>query len=168
MQKPPLIQKIEAAITPTASDLGYDIVRVLLIGSGRPTLQVMAEQPDGTMEIEDCEKLSKALSALLDVEDIIDGAYTLEVSSPGIDRPLTRFRDFENHIGFEARVEMDAPINGQKKFKGKIHGTDKGAVVSLETEDGMVHSLPFTNIQKAKLMLTDELLKSAQLKQQVN
>lgn len=162
MEKTPLIQKIERAIAPAAKELGYEIVRVLLVGSGKPTLQIMAEDAEGRMGVEDCEKLSKSVSAILDVENILDGAYFLEVSSPGIDRPLTRLKDFENYKGFEARVEIDEMVNNQKKFKGRLKGV-KGDSVLLETEKGEV-VLPFPSIQRAKLMLTDELLKSAQQK----
>ena len=164
MEKSPLIDKIRRALAPTAESMGYELVRILLIGSGKPTLQIMAEKADGTMGVEDCERLSKAASALLDVEDVLDGAYYLEVSSPGIDRPLTRFKDFEKHIGFEARIELDQAVNGQRKFKGKIVGVEKGVVVNLQTEDGTVHGLAFNTIEKAKLMLTDDLVKSAQRK----
>lgn len=164
MEKSPLIEKIERVIAPTAESLGYELVRTLLIGSGKPTLQIMAEKHDGTMGIEDCEILSKAVSALLDVENTMDGAYYLEVSSPGIDRPLTRLKDFKNHTGFDARIEVDPGVAGQKKFKGKIRDVENDSVVNLETEDGTIYGLPLSNILKAKLLLTDELIKSVQEK----
>jgi ribosome maturation factor RimP len=164
MNKNPQAKKIERAITPAAEGLGYEIVRVLMVGagSGKPTLQIMAERPDGTMGIEDCERLSRAVSAGLDVENVVDGAYYLELSSPGIDRPLTRLKDFETYKGHEARVEIDEMIDNQKKFKGVLKGT-KGSDILLETEKGVV-ALPFNTIEKAKLALTDELVKSAQRK----
>ena len=164
MEKSPLTDKIRRTLSPAAESMGYELVRILLIGSGKPTLQIMAERVDGTMGVEDCERLSKAASALLDVENVLDGAYFLEVSSPGIDRPLTRFKDFEKHIGYEVRVELDHGIGGQKKFKGKLVGVENGVTVSLQTEDGEVHALPFDQIERAKLMLTDDLVKSAQRK----
>ncbi len=166
MEKTPLTAKIEKAISPTAQSMGYEIVRVLMvgIGSGKPTLQIMAEKPDGTMNLDDCSRLSQAISAVLDVEGVISDAYYLEVSSPGIDRPLTRLKDFETYKGLEVKIETDRPIDGQKKFKGKLIGTAEGGIVSLETEEGILRGLPFGQIQKAKLVLTDELIKSAQQK----
>ncbi len=162
--KTPLMQKIEKTISPVAESMGYEIVRVLLIGTGKPTLQVMAEKPDGTMGIEDCGRLSQAISAVLDVENVIDTAYMLEVSSPGIDRPLTRLKDFINYKGYDARIEIEPGIDGQKKFKGRILDVEKDSAVNFQTEEGTIYSLPLDHIQKAKLMLTDELLKSAQQK----
>ncbi len=164
MIKSPLIKKIERIISPTAESMGYEIVRALLVGSGKPTLQIMAERPDGTMLVDDCERLSRAVSALLDVENVFDGAFYLEVSSPGIDRPLTRMKDFDIYKNNQARVEIDDAIDGQKKFKGLLKGLD-GENVVIETEKGPV-AIPFRLIQKAKLLLTDELLKAAQDKQQ--
>jgi ribosome maturation factor RimP len=165
MEKTPLIKKVEKTITPMAETMGYEIVRVLMvgIGSGKPTLQIMAERPDGTMQMDDCSRLSQAVSALLDVENVMDEAYYLEVSSPGIDRPLTRLKDFERYKGFEARVEIEPGIEGRKKFKGKLLGVEDVAV-SLKTEEGEVFALPFEQIQKAKLTLNDDLLKAAQQK----
>ena len=163
LENSPLEQKIARAITPTAAGMGFDIVRVLMVGAGKPTLQVMAEKPDGSMPADDCGKLSHAIGAVLDVENIIPGAYYLEVSSPGIDRPLTRLKDFEKHVGFDAKVEIEPGVNGQKKFKGRITAVN-GATVSLHTEEGQDFDLPFAHIRRAKLTLTDDLLKSAQLK----
>lgn len=160
MNKNPMISKLERLIEPAAKDLGYELVRVLLVGSGRPTLQIMAERPDGTMLVDDCEKLSKALSALLDVENALEGAYYLEISSPGIDRPLTRLKDFDTYKGFDARVELDHAIGGaQKKFKGRLLGL-KGQEVLMKAENGEDVALPFASIEKAKLLLTDELIKA--------
>jgi ribosome maturation factor RimP len=109
------------------------------------------------MGVEDCEALSKAASALLDVENIMDGAYFLEVSSPGIDRPLTRLKDFEKNKGFDARIEIEPGIGAQKKFKGKLLGLD-GDNILLRDETGADHALPFRDIQRAKLLMTDELI----------
>lgn len=163
MAATPLLKKIERLITPAADSMGYEIVRVLMVGvgSGKSTLQVMAEKPDGTMDVEDCARLSQAVSALMDVEDVFDEAYYLEVSSPGIDRPLTRAKDFDRHKGFEARIEMEDPIDGQKKFKGLLKGIDADQVVTLTTDKGDV-ALPYARIEKAKLLLTDALIEAHQ------
>jgi ribosome maturation factor RimP len=120
----------------------------------------MAERPDGTMTVEDCAELSRAVSAILDVEDPIRGEYNLEVSSPGIDRPLVRERDFEKYTGFEAKVEMATPIAGQRRFRGVIDGLDQGQVV-LNAQQGQVQ-LPFEGIEHAKLVLTEALIKAHQ------
>jgi ribosome maturation factor RimP len=146
-----------------AETLGYEIVRVMMIGagSGKPTLQVMAERPDGTMLVDDCGRLSQAISAVLDVENTIESAYYLEVSSPGVDRPLTRLKDFDTYKNNEARIETDMPVDGRKRFKGMLRGVKDNAVI-LETETGAVCAIPFDSIAKAKLSLTDELLKSYQ------
>jgi ribosome maturation factor RimP len=166
MFKTPLIQKIEKVITPMAETMGYEIIRVLMVGvgSGKPTLQIMAERPDGTMPLDDCSRLSQAVSAILDVENVLEDAYYLEVSSPGIDRPLTRLKDFEKFKGLEVRVEIEPGIAGRKKFKGTLLGLASGDAVSVKTEEGEVFSLPFGHIQKAKLTLNDDLLKSHQKK----
>lgn len=166
MDKSPLSKKVEKAISPAAEGMGFEIVRVMMVGvgSGKPTLQIMAERPDGTMNLDDCSKLSQAVSAVLDVEGVIDSAYYLEVSSPGIDRPLTRLKDFERWKGFEAKLELDQPVAGQKKFKGMLMGTAEGEIINVQTEDGTLRGLPFGHVQKAKLVLTDELLKAAQQK----
>ncbi len=162
MDKSPLTTKIEKIIAPTAASMGYEIVRIMLVGavSHNPTLQIMAEKADGTMLVDDCEKLSHAVSVLLDVENAIEGAYCLEVSSPGIDRPLTRLKDFDLYKDNEARIELDAPHNGQKKFKGILKGIE-GEDIMLETDTGPV-VLPFQDVAKAKLVLTDELIKKVQ------
>ncbi len=159
MRATPLLKKIERIISPAAEGMGYEIVRVLMVGvgSGKSTLQIMAEKPDGTMDVEDCARLSQAVSALMDVEDVFGEAYYLEVSSPGIDRPLTRQKDFDRWKGFEARVEIDEAIDSQKKFKGLLKGIDAKGVVTLTTEKGDV-ALPFARIEKAKLLLTDALI----------
>lgn len=163
MAATPLLKKIERVISPAAASMGYELVRVLMVGvgSGKSTLQVMAEKPDGTMDVEDCARLSQAVSALMDVEDIFDEAYYLEVSSPGIDRPLTRAKDFDRYKGFEARIEMDEQIDGQKKFKGLLKGIDSNDVVTLTTDKGDA-ALPFARIEKAKLLLTDALIEAHQ------
>ena len=146
-------------IEPTVAALGFELVRVTFGGSRRPTLQVMAERPDGTMSVDDCASLSRELSALLDVEDPIAGEYMLEVSSPGIDRPLTRLKDFDRWAGFQARLELDASIDGRRRFKGTLRGVE-GDSVRLDVDDATL-ALPFDRIAKAKLVMTDALLAHA-------
>jgi len=149
--------EIERMIAPTVADMGYDIVRVLLSGNRRVRLQIMAERRDGApMNVDNCAELSHAVSAVLDVEDPIAGAYELEVSSPGIDRPLTRLADFDRFAGFEAKLETVLPIDGRRRWRGRLCGTAGGAIV-IETEAGEV-ALPFSDVSKARLVLTDELL----------
>ena len=151
--------RIEALISPSLNEMGYDVVRVRLSGAVRLTLQVMAERSDElAMSVDDCTIISRALSAVLDVEDPIKGHYNLEVSSPGIDRPLIRRKDFERFAGFEARIEMSRLIDGRKRFRGRLLGlVDDFVRVALE--DGEV-SLPLAEIDRAKLVMTDELLTS--------
>jgi len=149
--------QIERMIAPSLAAMGYDIVRVLLTGGQRPTLQVMAERTDGQdMSVDDCAEISRAVSALLDVEDPIAGAYTLEVSSPGIDRPLTRPADFQRFAGFEARVETRQPVEGRKRFRGRLLGLE-GDSIWIATPEGEA-ALPVDDILRAKLVLTDELI----------
>ena len=149
--------EIERLIAPTLGDMGFDIVRVQLGGGQRQLLQVMAERGDGGgMTVDDCAEISRAVSALLDVADPIAGAYTLEVSSPGIDRPLTRLGDFERFAGFEAKLELRIPLKGRRRFRGRLLGLE-GAQVRLATDDGELR-LSFDDLAKAKLVLTDELI----------
>lgn len=154
--------RVERIIAPALDDMGYEIVRVRLLGDrDRRHLQVMVERSDQAgMNVDDCASISRAVSALLDVEDPIAGPYELEVSSPGIDRPLTRLRDFERFAGFRARVEMREPIDGQRKFRGQVIGVANDCV-KLELDQG-VAELPFDGIESAKLLMTDELLAAAQ------
>ncbi len=148
---------VERSIAPAIEAMGYDIVRVVLSGSQHPRLQIMAERKDGAgMVVGDCVAVSRAASAILDVEDPISGPYELEVSSPGIDRPLTRLADFERFAGFEAKLETALPLDGQRRWKGCLLGLD-GETVRLKTKTGEV-ALPFAAIEKAKLVLTDDLL----------
>ena len=152
-----LVEQIEALIGPTIGAMGFDIVRVQLSGNKRQRLQVMAEPcGGGTITVDDCARVSRAIAAVLEVEDPIPGAYTLEVSSPGIDRPLVRLGDFERYAGFEARVETGRPIHGRKRFRGCLLGVD-GDAVRLRVEDASV-ALPYADIIRAKLVLTDALL----------
>lgn len=154
-------RRLRALAEPVAESLGLELVRLRLMSGRHPTLQVMAQRPDGSMEVEDCARLSTALSAALDVEDPIEEAYTLEVSSPGIDRPLTRLKDFEAWAGHEARVETAEPIEGQRRFKGTLQGVE-GDEVLLEIERGaeaLTIGLRFEWLSDAKLVLTDELIR---------
>ncbi|HEY4162862.1 MAG TPA: ribosome maturation factor RimP [Dongiaceae bacterium] len=156
-----LSQVIERIITPTVEGMGYELVRLTVSGGQRKTLQVMAEPKDGRhMSLEDCTKISRAISAVLDVEDPIEGAYSLEVSSPGIDRPLTRPKDYARFAGFEAKFETRAPIDGRKRFKGRLLGLE-AEQVKIDVE-GAVLALPLEEIDKAKLVLTDDLIAAYQ------
>ena len=150
--------RIARLIEPTVEDMGFRLVRVQMTGSVRQVLQVMAEPLDGSaMTVEHCADLSRALSAVLDVEDPITSAYTLEVSSPGVDRPLTRPEDFERYAGFDARVEMDAAVEGRRRYKGRLHGLDEdGRIVLVDGEEQV--RLTFSEVRRAKLLLTDALL----------
>jgi ribosome maturation factor RimP len=153
------VSGLERMIEPEVTSLGFDLVRVCMIGgSSDPTLQVMAERPDTRqLDITDCERLSRRLSEELDLCDPIDGSYRLEVSSPGIDRPLTRLKDFADWAGHEARVTLAEPRDGRKQFNGTIEGVE-GGNVSLLTRDGTVQSVAFSDIATAKLVLTDKLI----------
>lgn len=158
-----VIQKISDLITPITEFNGAELVRVALTGSAQaPTLQIMAEKPDGTMNISLCETLSREYSLLLDVNDILSSAYTLEVSSPGIDRPLTRPKDFIRWSGFEAKIECDPPLEGRKKFRGIIQKTQEinsELIVFLLSEKNILE-LPYKNIKTAQLILSDALLEA--------
>ncbi len=155
--------EVEALIEPTLDAMGYRTVRVLLTGKQRQRrLQIMAEPVSGkTMDVEDCAEISRAVEAILDVEDPISGAYSLEVSSPGIDRPLTRPEDFAVWAGFEAKIELERDYEGRRRFKGKLLDADETSV-RIQVEDGAVWSLPLEDIEKAKLVMTDDLVKAAQ------
>jgi len=153
-------RQVAELIEPTLSDMGFELVRVLLHGGQRPVLQVMAERADRTpMSVEHCAAISRAISAILDVADPIAGAYRLEVTSPGLDRPLTRRADFERFRGFEARVETELPIAGQRRFRGRLLGVVDDQL-RLQLAEGE-QAIPCAGIKKAKLILTDELLAAA-------
>ena len=155
--------EIAAIIEPSLDAMGYRLVRVALIGARGATLQVMAERRDeAPMTVDDCAEISRAISALLDVADPIADAYTLEVSSPGIDRPLVRPEDYDRFAGFEARIELAQPLDGRKRFRGRLLGRSADAV-RLLGETGEV-ALPFAAIARAKLVLTDDLLAHAAAK----
>lgn len=147
-------------LDPVADAVGYEIVRLrLMAGKEQRRLQIMAERPDGDMNVEDCARLSRAVSELLDAEDPISGEYVLEVSSPGIDRPLTRLKDFETYEGLEARLELDRLADGRKRFKGILAGVeDDNICIDLEGEEETA-LVPFAWVIEAKLVLTDQLMK---------
>ena len=152
--------RIETMIAPAIEDMGYDLVRVLIVGTKDLTLQIMAERKDERrMDVEDCAAISREISAILDVEDPISDAYSLEVSSPGLDRPLVRADDFERYSGFDVKMEMTRPIDGRKKFKGQLLGI-KDNLVELRSGADTV-TLPVDDILEAKLILTDQLLVAA-------
>ncbi len=155
--------EIEALIEPTLTGMGYRIVRTLLAGGQKheTRLQIMVERNDGGgMDVDACAEVSRAVEAILDVEDPIGSQYNLEISSPGIDRPLTRLDDFAAWAGFDARVEMAEPRAGRRRFKGKLLGVD-GTAVRIDV-DGTAWQLPFDDIDKAKLVLTDALIAATQ------
>jgi ribosome maturation factor RimP len=163
LSKPPIVKKIERTITPTVESMGFELVRVLLIGSGKPTLQIMAEKPDGTITIDECGKLSQAISVVLDVENVLEDApYYLEVGSPGIDRPLTRLKDFDRYAGQEVKMEIDPAIDGRKRFRGLLKGT-KGNNVLIALETGETE-IPFSSVEKAKLVVPEEVIQPKQQK----
>ncbi len=152
-------KRLAEIVEPTIEGMGYELVRVRLMGGQSKTLQIMADRPEGRIEVADCAKISTAVSAVLDVEDPLVDAYTLEVSSPGIDRPLTRLKDFETWAGFEAKLETAELIDGRKRFKGQLAGTD-GNEVLIEIEEGTI-GLQFDWLADAKLVLTDELIRES-------
>jgi ribosome maturation factor RimP len=146
-------------IDPVAEAAGYEIVRLRLMGGQKRRLQIMAERSDGSMEVEDCVRLSRAVSEVLDAADPIAGEYLLEVSSPGIDRPLTRLKDFEANEGLEARLELDRVADGRKRFRGVLAGVE-GDNIGIDVEGEADTALvPFAWIIDAKLMLNDDLMK---------
>lgn len=156
------IAALTRLIEPEATALGFELVRVRLFGKGdERTLQVMAERPDTRqLTIDDCAELSRRLSDMLDETDPIEDAYRLEVSSPGIDRPLTRLKDFADWAGHEARIVLDAPIDGQKQFKGELSGVEGETIVIAQQKSGTIARVPFSGVVDAKLVLTDKLIKA--------
>ena len=150
-------RRLAEIITPVIEDLGYELVRVRLMSGKETALQIMADKPDGGIEVDDCAAISTAVSATLDVEDPILDAYTLEVSSPGIDRPLTRLKDFEMFEGYDAKIETDELIDGRRRFKGILAGID-GDEILINVAEGTI-GLRFEWLSDAKLVLTDELIK---------
>ncbi len=163
--EPGLAARVAVIAEPVIEGLGYRLVRVRVSPSSGLTVQIMAERPDGTMTIGDCETVSRALSPVFDVADPIDRPHRLEISSPGIDRPLVRRSDFERHVGYVAKVEMAVGIEGRKRFRGVLMGTE-GDAVRLRRDDAVPGEqeeflLPIEDMAEAKLVLTDELVAEA-------
>jgi ribosome maturation factor RimP len=157
--------RVAALAEPVLAGLGYRLVRVRISGSAGCTVQLMAERPDGTMTIEDCEAASRALSPVLDAADPIEGSYRLEISSPGIDRPLVRRSDFDRYAGHVAQVEMQIPIEGRRRFRGELNGTE-GEHVRLRRSDAAATEsaeilLRMDDMLEARLVLTDALIAEA-------
>ena len=154
MDKHPL----EDLLNPVVEKLGYELVRVMTIGAKNPTLQVMIDRLDGKdITVDDCATVSRALSDVLDEKDPIENQYSLEVSSPGIDRPLTKLQHFVRFVGYEAKIETIQPVENRKRFKGKILAVDDSQNISFDM-DGIQYLIAFDNVAKAKILLTDELL----------
>ncbi|HTZ68564.1 MAG TPA: ribosome maturation factor RimP [Roseiarcus sp.] len=161
-------ERVGRIAAPVARDLGYRLVRVKISSGSSATVQIMAERPDGTMSIEDCERVSQALSPIFDVEEPLSQAYRLEISSPGIDRPLTRESDFARAVGHEARVEMAVAINGRKRFRGRLMSVASGpdgpaarmALIADDKSESEVE-LPIRSMAEARLVLTDDLIRAA-------
>jgi ribosome maturation factor RimP len=156
--------RVAAIASPVLAGLGFRLVRARVSGVDGCTVQIMAERPDGTMSIEECEAVSRALSPVLDVADPIERAYRLEISSPGLDRPLVRRSDFERHVGDVVKIELMAPLNGRRRFRGDLAGVDDAAA-RVRIEDGTDGAaevpLPFDDMTDAKLVLTDALITAA-------
>jgi len=159
--EPGLAARVATIAEPVLADLGYRLVRVRISGVSGCTVQIMAERPDGTMTIDDCETVSRALSPILDVADPVDRAYRLEISSPGIDRPLVRRSDFDRYAGHLARIEMEMPVDGRKRFRGVLLGTD-GDAARVRCDDRPSTDaevmLPIADMGEARLVLTDALV----------
>jgi ribosome maturation factor RimP len=157
--------RVAAVVEPVIGDLGFRLVRIKVTAQNGCTVQIMAEREDGTMSVADCESVSRAVSPVLDLEDPIGRAYYLEVSSPGIDRPLVRAGDFNRWAGYDAKIEMAVPVAGRKRFRGIVRGAERGeAVIALpdvkEGEEPLVR-LPLSDIGEARLVLTDELVRES-------
>ncbi len=157
--------RVAAVVEPAIEDLGFNLVRVKISAENGCTVQIMAERPDGTMSVNDCATVSRAISPVLDLEDPVPQAYHLEISSPGIDRPLVRASDFERWAGYEAKVEMAVPLDGRKRFRGFIRGVEDGhAVIDLpDVKEGLdpIARLPLTDLAEAHLVLTDNLIRES-------
>jgi ribosome maturation factor RimP len=163
--EPGLSARVAAVAEPVIETLGYRLVRAKVSPADGCTVQIMAERPDGSMNVEDCETVSRALSPVLDMADLIERAYRLEISSPGIDRPLVRKSDFDRYAGNVAKVEMEIPIDGRKRFRGLLLGTE-GEAARMRRDDAeaggeMEILLPINEMSEAKLVLTDELVAQA-------
>lgn len=157
--------RVGAIVEPVMRDLGFRLVRVRVSSQNGCTVQIMAERPDGTFSVDDCEAVSRAASPALDVDDPIERAYHLEVSSPGIDRPLVRASDFARWAGHEAKIEMAVPVNGRKRFRAVIAGVADGAVqvdrTDAKADEERRWSLPLSGVGEARLVLTDDLIRES-------
>ncbi|AWM88798.1 ribosome maturation factor RimP [Microvirga sp. 17 mud 1-3] len=157
--------RVAAIVEPVIEDLGFNLVRVRVTGTNGCTVQIMAERPDGTMSVDECETVSRAVSPVLDLEDPIDREYYLEVSSPGIDRPLVRASDFERWAGHEVKIELAVPLEGRKRFRGFLRGVENGTVAvelpDVKEGDERIVRLPLTDLGEAHLVLTDELIRES-------
>jgi ribosome maturation factor RimP len=163
--EPGVSARVATIAEPVIEQLGYRLVRVKVSGADGCTVQIMVERPDGTMVVEDCETVSRALSPVFDVADPIDKAYRLEVSSPGIDRPLVRKSDFDRYAGHLVKIETEIPIDGRKRFRGLLIGTE-GEAARIRQDDAEAGEaaeilLPIEEMSEAKLVLTDELVTEA-------
>jgi ribosome maturation factor RimP len=159
-----LAGQIADLVEPVIADLGFRLVRVRIMGRDEQTVQIMAERADGTISIDDCEAISRQLSPLLDAADVIPGAYNLEISSPGIDRPLVRPSDFEDWTGYRAKVELNELLDGRRRFAGTLEGFEDGEVrieVDLDQIGVQVIGLPVELVGEARLVLTDELVRES-------
>jgi ribosome maturation factor RimP len=160
-----LAARVAGIVEPSIVDLGYRLVRVQISGRDGQTLQIMAERADGTMTVEDCEAISRHLSPLLDASDVVKGSYRLEISSPGIDRPLVRPSDFEDWAGHEAKIELTTPVDGRRRFRGVLEGFEAGEV-RIDCDLGppagrQVLGLPVGLVGEARLVMTDELIRDS-------
>jgi ribosome maturation factor RimP len=152
--------RIAAAIMPALVDMGFELVRVAVLGREHPTVQIMADRADGELiTVEDCEAISHAVSAILDVDDPMPGAWELEVSSAGIDRPLTRVKDWNRFAGHLAKAEVGVPVDGRKRFAGVVLGAN-AQVARMRLDDGTEVALPLADMRKARLVLTDALIEA--------
>lgn len=148
---------IHDLVAPTIENMGFEVVRIMMTGAQKPTLQIMIERQDRkNLVVDDCAAVSRAISEILDEKDPIESEYSLEVSSPGIDRPLTTPEHFTRFVGYEAKIETDVSVDGRKRFKGKIIAIDANNIISIEMDD-KEYKVPFDAVSKAKLVLTDEL-----------
>ena len=166
LQAPGPARPLLEIVTPVVEDLGYALLRIRMTGDNANTVvQVMAVGPDGTMTVEGCEKISRSLSAVLDVEDPIKAAYVLEVSSPGMARPLCRPQDFNDWVGLEAKLELKHPIDGQKRFRGRLNGFDDGEALLQVALDGFdepqVLGFRIEDIAEARLVANDEMMQAS-------
>ncbi len=157
--------RVGAIVEPVLRDLGFRLVRVRVTSMNGCTVQIMAERPDGTFSVDDCEAVSRAVSPALDVDDPVDRAYHLEISSPGIDRPLVRASDFTRWAGHEAKIEMAVPVNGRKRFRAVIAGVEEGHVaidrLDVKADEPRRVLLPLGDLGEARLVLTDDLIRES-------